>query len=135
MIPPAGDEGARAAPRVLVADDDADILALLAAGLERRGYAVTTATDGSAALALTTAELPDALVLDWLMPGLEGAEVCRELRSQAATASIPVVLLTARAAEADRRRALDAGASAYVVKPFSIAELDRTLRDLIEPAG
>ena len=120
------------AGRVLVADDDADILELVSQRLERRGYEVSTAGDGNEALARTVAELPDAVVLDGLMPGLEGHEVCAELRSRERTAAIPVVLLTAKAADADRQRALDVGASAYMVKPFSIDELDQTLRGLIE---
>ncbi len=129
-------DGERAeALRVLVADDDADILELLTRRLERRGYEVIPAADGDEALALALAHLPDAVVLDGLMPGLEGEQVCAELRDREPTATIPVVLLTAKATDADRQRAVDAGASAYMVKPFSIEELDETLRGLIGRGG
>ena len=117
--------------RVLVADDDADILELVSRRLERRGYDVIGAGDGREALALARSELPDAVVLDGLMPGLEGHQVCAELRADQRTTSIPVVLLTAKAADVDQERAVEAGASAYMVKPFSIDELDETLRRLI----
>ncbi len=118
--------------RVLVADDDADILGLVRRRLERRGYVVITASDGHTALELSIAERPDAVILDGVMPGLEGHEVCAAMRAREETAAIPVIVLTAKAAEIDERRALSAGASAYMLKPFAIEDLDRTLRELLE---
>jgi DNA-binding response OmpR family regulator len=118
-------------PTVLVAEDDGDILALLAMRLGRRGYEVITATDGEQALAAAIDRLPDIAVLDGLMPGLEGHEVCARLRARAETASIPVVLLTAKASEIDRAKALAAGVDDYVLKPFSIDDLDALLKRLL----
>lgn len=116
---------------VLVADDDEDILMLVRHRLERRGYAVITAADGEQALALATERLPDAAILDGLMPGLNGEEVCARIRADARTAAIPVIVLTAKAGEAARGEAIEAGADAYMLKPFSIDALDERLQSLI----
>jgi DNA-binding response OmpR family regulator len=110
-------------PLVLCADDDADILALLAIRLERAGFRVAQAVDGEQALSLARKLRPDVLVLDVMMPRLSGTEVLRALRGDEATAAIPVVLLSARAQEADVERGLEAGADAYLAKPFQAPEL------------
>ena len=124
-------EGGSETPiRVLVADDDPDILALVTRRLERRGYEVLQAHNGNEALARAIAEAPDVVVLDGLMPGLEGHEVCAEMRARPETEAIPVILLTAKAAEAGQSQALDSGANAYMVKPFAIDDLDHALRRL-----
>ena len=111
------------APLVLCADDDADILSLLAIRLERAGFRVAQASDGEQALSLARALRPDVLVLDVMMPRLSGTEVLGALRSDASTAAIRVVLLSARAQQADVDRGLDAGADAYLAKPFQAPEL------------
>jgi DNA-binding response OmpR family regulator len=110
-------------PLVLCADDDADILALLALRLERAGFRVAQAVDGEQALSLARELRPDVLVLDVMMPRLSGTEVLGALRGDEATAGIPVVLLSARAQEADVERGLEAGADAYLAKPFQAPEL------------
>lgn len=114
--------------RIVLAEDDPDIVRLLEARLPSRGYEVTATRDGREALALVSELLPDAVVLDWLMPGVDGAEVCARLRANPRTADIPIVLLTAKATDSDRESGLSAGAGAYLTKPFLIEELDETLR-------
>jgi DNA-binding response OmpR family regulator len=111
------------APLVLCADDDADIRALLTIRLERAGFRVAQAADGEQALSLARELSPDVLVLDVMMPRLSGTEVLLALRGDEATAAIPVVLLSARAQEADVERGLEAGADAYLAKPFQAPEL------------
>jgi len=121
-------------PTVLVADDDADILRLISQRLTHRGYRMLTAGDGNAALDLARDRPLDAAILDGIMPGLHGHEVCAALRADAKTAHVPVILLTAKAADADEREAIEAGADAYIVKPFRIEELDRMLQELLVSA-
>jgi DNA-binding response OmpR family regulator len=108
---------------VLVADDDQDILQLVAFRLERAGYRVITVADGQQALAAAQQHRPDLAVLDVMMPGLNGYEVTRRLREDEATRAIPVILLTARVQDADVSRGFEAGADDYLRKPFSPQEL------------
>jgi DNA-binding response OmpR family regulator len=110
-------------PVVLVADDDDDIRDLVAFRLDRAGYEVLRAGDGEQALQLAKEHHPDLAVLDVMMPKLTGYDVTRELRADAATSRIPVILLTARVQEADVARGFEAGADDYVKKPFSPQEL------------
>jgi DNA-binding response OmpR family regulator len=110
-------------PVVLVADDDDDIRDLVAFRLDRAGYEVLRAGDGQQALDLAREHVPALAVLDVMMPKLTGYDVTRELRADAATSRIPVILLTARVQEADVARGFEAGADDYVKKPFSPQEL------------
>jgi CheY-like chemotaxis protein len=110
-------------PLVLCADDDRDILALVALRLERAGYRVAQAVDGEQALSLARELQPDVLVLDVMMPRMTGTEVVAALRADTETARLPVVLLSARAQDADVARGLEAGADAYLAKPFQGPEL------------
>ena len=110
-------------PVVLVADDDDDIRDLVAFRLDRAGYEVLRAGDGQEALDLAKEHRPDLAVLDVMMPKLTGYDVTRELRADATTSRIPVILLTARVQEADVARGFEAGADDYVKKPFSPQEL------------
>jgi DNA-binding response OmpR family regulator len=113
---------------VLVADDEEDILNLVRFRLEREGYRVITAADGQAALELARSEGPDLCVLDVMMPKLGGLEVLKELREDPRTASQRVILLTARAQDADVDQGFEVGADDYVTKPFSPQELRQRVR-------
>ena len=111
------------APLVLVADDDEDVLGLVSFRLERSGYEVAAAKDGEEALRLARELSPALVVLDVMMPRLDGYEVTRRLREDEATRGIPVILLTALAQEADVARGFESGADDYLRKPFSPQEL------------
>lgn len=115
---------------ILVADDDADVLALVGVRLERDGHRVITAGDGRSALTLATGQRPDLAVLDVMMAGLDGYEVVRAIRAIESTRNMPVILLTARVHEDDRARGLAAGANFYLEKPFS----PNDLRDCVQRA-
>ena len=118
-------------PLVLCADDDEDILALVALRLERVGYRVARATNGDDALALARELKPDVAVVDVMMPRRSGLDVLRELRAGADTRELPVVLLSARAQDADVERGLAAGANAYLAKPFTARQLIATVEGLL----
>lgn len=105
--------------RLLVVDDEEDILELLRYNLEREGYAVTTALSGEDAVSLAKTTSPDLILLDLMLPGMNGLDVCRILSRDEETADIPVIILTARAEEADIVAGLELGADDYVSKPFS----------------
>jgi len=111
------------ARRVLVADDDAVILRLLEVNFSLEGYDVTTADRGERALELAKDRDYDLIVLDVMMPGMDGWEVCEKLKSDPHTAGVPVIFLSARTQEQDRERGLELGVSAYVTKPFDPEEL------------
>jgi len=118
-----GAEAERPQPVVLAADDDEDILELVAFRLERSGYTVLRARDGEEALQVAREQRPDLVVLDVMMPKLDGFEVTRRLRADELTRSTPIILLTARAQDADVQTGFDAGADDYLRKPFSPQEL------------
>jgi DNA-binding response OmpR family regulator len=113
----------RQQPVVLAADDDEDILELVAFRLERSGYTVLRARDGQEALDLALEARPDLAVLDVMMPKVDGFELTRRLRAEDATRTMPIILLTARAQDADVQRGFEAGADDYIRKPFSPQEL------------
>ncbi len=113
---------------VLVIDDERDLVDLLRYNLEREGFEVLGASDGETGLELAVARKPDVIILDRMMPGPDGVEICRRLRQEVRTAEVPVILLTAKASEGDRVAGLDAGADDYVVKPFSPKELVARIR-------
>jgi len=115
-------------PKVLVIDDERDLVELVRYNLERDGFEVFGAPDGESGLALALQRSPDVILLDRMMPGPDGLELCRRLRQDERTAQVPVILLTAKAAEADRVTGLDAGADDYVTKPFSPRELAARVR-------
>ena len=116
---------------ILIADDDEDILALVKAVLERSGHEVVAVGDGAEALASVRARRPDLAVLDITMPHVDGLEVLRRLRADAETTTLPIVLLSAQAQEADVERGFATGASAYVKKPFSPRELAARVAELL----
>jgi len=112
-----------ASTKILVVEDDANLAELIRYNLEAAGFDVATTPDGEEALLLVDELQPTAVVLDWMIESLSGIEVCRRLRASRSTANIPIIMLTARAEEADRIRGLETGADDYVVKPFSPREL------------
>jgi two-component system, OmpR family, response regulator MprA len=119
--------------RILVVDDEPAVRQALQRALGLEGYEIDLAADGSAALERLRASSPDAVVLDVLMPGIDGLEVCRRLR--AARDRTPVLMLTARESVSDRVAGLDAGADDYLVKPFALEELLARLRALLRRSG
>jgi len=108
---------------VLVVEDEADVVDLLRYHLKRAGYRVIEANSGSAGLEAARTHRPHAVILDIMLPGMTGLEVCRLLKSDRDTASIPIIMLTARSEEKDRIKGLELGADDYVVKPFSPKEI------------
>ncbi len=110
-------------PKVLVADDEPDVLGLVTSNLRLAGFEVLESEDGVAALQRAREEMPDLLVLDLMLPGMSGLEVCRSLKADPVTAMIPIIMLTAKAEEIDRIVGLELGADDYVTKPFSPREL------------
>jgi two-component system response regulator MprA len=114
--------------RILVVDDDERLSSVLRDGLAHHGFVVDVAADGPAALAALRERPPDLIVLDLLLPGLDGVEVCRQVR---ALGGPPVIMLTARDALADKVAGLDAGADDYLTKPFALAELVARVRAVL----
>jgi two-component system phosphate regulon response regulator PhoB len=109
--------------RLLLVEDDRALAELVTFHFERDGYAVTRTGDGEEALILAEEIKPDLILLDWMIEGISGIEVCRRLRRRAATANVPIIMLTARGEEDDRIRGLETGADDYLTKPFSPKEL------------
>jgi two-component system, OmpR family, phosphate regulon response regulator PhoB len=119
------------APLVLVVEDEAALVTLLRYNLEREGFRVAEAGDGEEAMLQIAEQLPDLVLLDWMLPLMSGIEVCRQLRRLPETRRLPIVMLTARGEEGDKLRGLDAGADDYVTKPFSPSELIARLRAVL----
>ena len=117
-----------AQPRVLVVEDEPAQREVLAYNLENEGFTVTQADNGEDALLLVREEIPDVIVLDWMMPRLSGLEVCRRLKIDSQTREIPVIILSARSEEVDKVRGLETGADDYVIKPYSVLELMARVR-------
>lgn len=110
-------------PKLLLVEDDQALAELLEYRFESEGYDVRISADGDEALVLASEDVPDLVILDWMIEGTSGIEVCRRLRRDKATAAVPIIMLTAREAEDDRVRGLETGADDYVTKPFSPREL------------
>ena len=117
---------------ILVVDDEPPIVEMLAYNLKRAHYRVIVASDGRQALDLAQSEQPDLIVLDLMLPEVDGLDVCRELRK---THDVPIIMLTARDAEVDRVVGLELGADDYVVKPFSVRELMARIKSVLRRAG
>ena len=118
---------------ILVIEDDADIRNLLHFNLEKEGFTSIEAGDGVTGLAMAREQKPSLVLLDLMLPGMDGFEVCRRLGSSPDTAEIPVLMLTARGEEMDRVVGLSLGADDYVVKPFSVRELMLRVRAVLRP--
>ncbi len=117
--------------KILVCDDDPHIRNIIDFGLEAEGFQVLVGADGPQALTLARSEHPDLVILDVMMPGSDGLEVCRTLKQDPATSQIPVLLLTARAGKADRDLGLAAGADDYITKPFSPPRLVEKVQSVL----
>ena len=124
-----------AKPRVLIVEDEEPLTLLLRYNLEAEGYSVDSASRGDDAEIMLREQVPDLVILDWMLPGLSGIELCRRLRLRPETQSLPVILLTARGEESERVRGLATGADDYVVKPFSVPELLARVRALLRRAS
>jgi two-component system phosphate regulon response regulator PhoB len=122
---------ARVTPKILVVDDEPDAVELIEFNLKAAGYEVVCAADGAEALKKTRTYLPDLIVLDVMLPEVDGLEVCKLLRRDPVTASIPILMLTAKAAEIDRVLGLELGADDYMTKPFSPRELALRIKSLL----
>ncbi|HKU92872.1 MAG TPA: phosphate regulon transcriptional regulator PhoB [Sphingomicrobium sp.] len=110
-------------PRLLLVEDDRALADLLMWHFNREGYDIVRTADGDEALLLAEERTPDLVILDWMIEGVSGIEVCRRLRRRASTSAVPIIMLTARGEESDRIRGLETGADDYVTKPFSPREL------------
>ena len=117
--------------RILIVEDEADIRELLAFNLQREGFGVLGAENGREGLNLARERQPDLILLDVMLPGMDGFAVCRELERDSRTVSIPIIMLTARGEEVDRIVGLELGADDYVVKPFSVRELILRIRAIL----
>jgi two-component system phosphate regulon response regulator PhoB len=122
---------AASAPRILVVEDESDLALLLAYNLEAEGYVVESVERGDEAELRLAESAPDLVILDWMLPGVSGLEICRRLRARENTRTLPVIMVTARGEEAERVRGLSVGADDYVVKPFSVPELMARVRALL----
>jgi len=120
--------------RVLIVEDEEPIAVLLRYNLEAEGYAVETEARGDRVEQLVAEEPPDLVILDWMLPGVSGIEICRRLRAREQTRRLPILMLTARGEESERVRGLSIGADDYVTKPFSLPELLARVRSLIRRA-
>ena len=120
--------------KVIIIEDERDLAELLAFNLEKEGWQTVVALDGKSGLERVTAELPDLVILDLMLPELSGIEVCRHLRKQEKTAAIPVIMVTAKGEEIDRVVGFEVGADDYLVKPFSTRELLLRIKALLRRA-
>ena len=122
------------AARILVVEDEEALATLLDYNLTREGFAVQAVGDGDEAMLALDEDRPDLVLLDWMLPGLSGIEICRRIRARAELREMPVIMLTARGEETDRIRGLDTGADDYLTKPFSVPELIARVRALLRRA-
>jgi two-component system phosphate regulon response regulator PhoB len=116
------------AAHILVVEDEPSQREVMVYNLEAEGYRVTCADNGDDAMLVIAEDMPDVIVLDWMMPHLSGIEVCRQIKSNPDTRAIPIIMLSAKSEEADRVRGLETGADDYVVKPYSVSELMARVR-------
>jgi DNA-binding response OmpR family regulator len=123
--------GSNGTPTILVADDEEDLRELVSYRLSRSGYEVVEAVDGQEAFELATERTPDLMVLDVMMPRLDGYELTRRVREEDSLRSVPVILLTARSQESDVSRGFDVGADDYLKKPFNPDELVARVRAVL----
>ena len=118
-------------PLVLIVEDEADLITLLKYNLEKENFRTIAASDGEEALLLAAEQVPNLVLLDWMLPLMSGLEVCRQMRRNPKTRDIPIIMLTARGEEADKVRGLNSGADDYMAKPFSPTELVARMRAVL----
>jgi len=123
------------APRILIVEDEEPLVLLLRYNLQAEGYVVDSAGNGEEAELKLAEEVPDLVVLDWMIPNVSGIELCRRLRANPETAKLPIIMLTARGEESERVRGLATGADDYIVKPFSVPELVARIGALLRRAA
>jgi len=121
--------------KILIVDDEPDIVTLVSYNLKKEGFAVESVSDGGEALDIIKKRDFDLVILDLMLPGLHGMEICRILRSNAKTAHLPIIMLTARGEEADRIKGLETGADDYLTKPFSPRELIARIKAVLRRSG
>ncbi len=119
---------------ILIVDDEEDVLELVRYNLNKEGYRTETATSGEEAMTKARAKLPDLIILDLMLPGIDGLQVCKNLKSDAKTQNIPVIMLTAKGEETDIVAGLELGADDYVTKPFSPKVLIARVRRILQRA-
>jgi two-component system phosphate regulon response regulator PhoB len=122
-------------PHILIVEDEEDLTLLLRYNLEAAGYEVETVARGDEADLRFKERTPDLVILDWMLPGLSGIEICRRLRARPDTKALPIIMLTARGEESERVRGLSTGADDYIVKPFSLPELMARVSALLRRAA
>lgn len=125
------DQGRNTSLRILIVDDEKDLVDLLSYNLEKEGYAVLRAYDGEEALKTIRSRKPDLILLDLMLPGIQGMEICKIVRKTPETAGLPIIMLTAKGEEVDRIVGLEMGADDYVTKPFSVRELLARVRAVL----
>lgn len=123
-----------AGPRILIVEDEEALTLLLRYNLEAEGYSVDSVARGDDAEIRLREQAPDLILLDWMLPGISGIELCRRVRARSETERLPIIMLTARGEEGERIRGLATGADDYVVKPFSVPELLARVRALLRRA-
>ncbi|MGQ0671386.1 MAG: phosphate regulon transcriptional regulator PhoB [Hyphomicrobium sp.] len=121
--------------KILIVEDEDPLVTLLTYNLESEGFSTVACKSGDDALVTIQDERPDLVILDWMLPGLSGIEICRQIRAGTETRALPVIMLTARGEEGDRLRGLTTGADDYIVKPFSVAELLARVKALLRRAS
>jgi len=122
-------------PLIMVVEDEADVALMLRYNLEAKNYQVKVASDGDEASDMIRDLVPDLILLDWMLPGVSGIELCRRWRARARTARVPIIMLTARGVEEERIRGLETGADDYIVKPFSLPELLARIKAVLRRAN
>lgn len=123
------------AARILIADDEANIVVSLEYMMRREGFEVSVARDGTQALEAIRREQPDLVLLDAMMPGMSGFDVCQTVRANDALRHTKILMVTAKGRDTDQARGLGVGADAYLTKPFSTKQLLSTVRELLGPSG
>ena len=117
--------------KILIVDDEQDIVELLSYNLEKEGFSIVKAYDGEAALGMVRSKKPDLMILDLMLPKMNGLDVCKAIRRNPETANLPIIMLTAKGEEIDRIIGLEIGADDYVTKPFSVKELIARVRTIL----